>query len=90
MYLIITNQSNSISGFNRAHPSIAMIPPSGVTGPNTLALSPSPTINIWYCLKRGDIPLLVEGEEHDAAGKDEPSQGDGRSRKTVSGKVWVQ
>jgi hypothetical protein len=48
-----------------------MIPPSGVTGPNNLALSS--TINNWYRLQRGDIPLLIEDEEQDAAGKDEPS-----------------
>jgi hypothetical protein len=82
------NQSKSVSRFNRAHPSIAMIPPSGVTGPKNLALSS--TINIWYRLQRGYILLLIEDEEHDAAGKDEPSQGDGRSRETVRGKLRVQ
>ena len=65
-----------------------MIPPSGVTGPNTLALSL--TINTWYHLQRGDILLSVEDEEHDAAGKNEPSQGDGRARKTVRREMRVQ
>ena len=71
MYLNMNSQSKSFSRFSHAHPSIVMIPPSGVTGPNTLALSP--TINTWYRLQRGDIHCSVEDEEHDTAGKNEPS-----------------
>ena len=58
MYLNMNSQSKSFSQFSCAHPSIAMIPPSGVTGPNTLALLP--TINTWYRLQRVTYIALLK------------------------------